>query len=118
MRDAIERSNALYKALKDFVWDGNGVYKSRDVVYEEIDNFLDDIEKRRDLELDMFALDGDIIDVIYTTILTEYRTMFCDPENSPHIIVEHLIDNVKFQDSVQKIREIVVEEMREQLLLT
>ena len=113
MRDAIKRSNALYEALRDFLYEGNGVYKSRDVVHEEIDNFLDDIEKRHEL-----GLDGDIIDVIYTTILTEYRALFRDPENSPHIITEHLIDSVEFQDSVQKIREIVADEMRKQFLLT
>ena len=113
MKSAVERSNALYKALEDFIQDGDGLYMARDVVHEEIDNFLDDIEKRRKLfDMDMLALDNDIADVIYANILTEYRGMLSDPSVSLQVYMDRLMENEKFQDGVQMIRGAVLEEMR------
>lgn len=113
MKSAIERSNALYKALEDFILDGDGLYMPRDIVHEEIDNFLDDIEKRRErFDMDMLALDNDIADLVYENILTEYRCMLSDPDVSLQVYMDRLMENDKFQEGVQLIREAVLEEMR------
>ena len=113
MKSAIERSNALYKALEDFIQDGDGLYMTRDIVHEEIDNFLDDIEKRRErFEMDMLALDNDIADVVYENILTEYRHMLSDPNVSLQVYMDRFMENAKFQDGVQMIRGAIIEERR------
>jgi len=113
MRDAIERSNALYKALEDFVQGANLLYMPRDVVHEEIDNFLDDIEKRYErFDMDMLALDNEIADVVYGSIFTEYRHMFRDPSVSLQVYMDRLMENDKFQEGVQMIRKAIVEEMK------
>lgn len=113
MKSAIERSNALYKALEDFIQDGDGLYMTRDIVHEEIDNFLDDIEERRErFEMDMLALDNDIADVVYENILIEYRHMLFNPDVSLQVHMDSLMENEKFQEGVQMIRDAIVEEMR------
>lgn len=113
MKSVIERSNALYKALEEYIQDGDGMFVPRDVVHEEIDNFLDDIEKRHEgFEMDMLALDNDIADMVYENILTEYRCMLSNPNVSLQVYMDHLMDNDKFQEGVQQIREAILEEMR------
>ena len=112
MKSAIERSNALYKALEDFIQDGNGYYMPRDIVHEEIDNFLDDIEKRQErFDMDIMALDNDIADMVYVNIFTKYRCMLPDPNISLQVYMDRLLESDKFQDGVQKIREAVLDEM-------
>ncbi len=111
MKSAIERSNALYKALEDFILDGDGLYMPRDVVHEEIDNFLDDIEKRREgFNMDMLALDNDIADLVYENILTEYRCMLPDPDVSLQVYMDRLMESDMFQDGVQMIRGAIMKE--------
>lgn len=114
MDDAIERSNALYKALEDFIQEDDGLYKSRDVVHEEIDNFLDDIEKRHSyFEMDMYALDGCIADLICDTIFSRYQSIIFHEENVDlDVHFDHLMESDKFQDGVQLIRGVIMEEMR------
>ena len=113
MKSAIERSNALYKALEDFIQDGDGLYMARDIVHEEIDNFLDDIEERNSrFEMDMLALDNDIADVVYENILTEYRGMLRDPDVSLQVYMDRLMENDKFQEGAQMIRDAIREEFR------
>ena len=112
MNSAVERSNALYKALEDFIQDGDGLYMPRDVVHEEIDNFLDDIVKRKQrFDMDMMALDNDIADMVYVNIFTEYRQMLRDPDASMQVYMDRLMKSDKFQDGVQMIREAVLDEM-------
>lgn len=109
MKNAIERSNALYKALEEYIQDGDGLYMARDVVHEEIDNFLNDIEKRREgFEMDMLALDNEIADLIYDTIFLKHRYLFHE-EDEAHF--DRLMENEKFQDGVQMIRGAIREEM-------
>lgn len=113
MKSAIERSNALYKALEEFIQDGDGLYMARDIVHEEIDNFLDDIEKRNSrFEMDMHVLDNDIADLVYENILTEYRYKLSDPSASLQVYMDCLIGNNKFQEGVQLIRDAIIEEMQ------
>ena len=113
MKSAIERSNALYKALEEYIQDGDGLYMARDVVHEEIDNFLDDIEKRREgFNMDMLALDNEIADVVYGTILTEYRCMLPDPNVSLQVYMDRLMESDLFQDGVQMIRGAIMKEFR------
>jgi len=113
MKSAIERSNALYKALEDFIQDGDGLYMARDIVHEEIDNFLDDIEERNSrFEMDMLALDNDIADVVYENILTEYRGMLSDPDVSLQVYMDRLMESDKFQEGVQMIRDAIRKEFR------
>jgi hypothetical protein len=113
MKSAIERSNALYRALEDFIQDGDGLYMPRDAVHEEIDNFLDDIVKRKQrFDMDMLALDNDIADMVYVNIFTEYRQMLRDPDISPQVYMDRLMKSDKFQDGVQMIRGAIMEEIR------
>lgn len=113
MKSAIERSNALYKALEEYIQDGDGLYMARDVVHEEIDNFLDDIEKRREgFEMDMLALDNEIADLICDTIFLKHRYLFHEEDVDLEAHFDKLMENEKFQDGVQMIRGAIREEMK------
>ena len=113
MKSAIERSNALYKALEEYIQDGDGLYMARDIVHEEIDNFLDDIEERNSrFELDMYALDSYIADLVCDNIYAKYRYLFHEEDVDLQAHFDKLMENEKFQDGVQMIRGAVREEMK------
>ena len=113
MKSAVERSNALYKALEEFIQNGDGLCMPRDAVHEEIDNFLDDIEKRYErFEMDMYALDSCIADLVCDSIFVKYRYLFHEEDVDLQAHFDQLLENEKFQDGVQMIRGAIREEIR------
>ena len=111
MKSAIERSNALYKALEEYILDSNGSYKPRYVVHEEIDNYLDDIENSY-FEMDLYALDSCIANLVCDTIFQRYQYLFHEKDVHLEVHFDRLMENEKFQDGVQMIRGAVRQEMK------
>jgi hypothetical protein len=85
----------------------------RDVVHEEIDNFLDDISiQQAHLKCDILSLDNEIANVVYNNILVKHRHTLPDPNVSLQVYMDRLMENDTFQNGVQMIRGAIEEEMK------
>ena len=110
MKSAIERANALYKALEEFIQDGEGLHMPRDVVLEEVNNYLDDIEKRYDVfMLDLSTLGRDLAFMIDEEYFQDHQELFPRPEKCPYDARARLLDNPNFKDAVGLIHKAIIE---------
>jgi hypothetical protein len=106
--EAVERGNRLYDALKEF-YDADE-HLTREQVLEEVNNYLDDIEKRYDVfMLDLTSLGRDIATMIDDEYFQEYPELFPRPEKCPHDAAARLIMNSDFRDAVGLIHRAIIE---------
>lgn len=110
-REAVERGNRLYDALKEFYDDDE--HLTREEILEEVNNYLDDIEKRYDVfMLDLTSLGRDIATMIDEEYFQEYPELFPRPEKCPRDAAARLLMNSNFRDAVDLIHRAVVETAR------
>jgi len=98
-REAVECGNRLYDALKDFR--DMDQYLTREEILEEVNNYLDDIEKRYDVfMLDLSTLRRDLACMIDEEYFQDYPDLFPRPEKCPFDARARLLDNPNFNDAV------------------
>lgn len=106
--EAVRRGNRLYEALKEF-YDADK-YLTREEVLEEVDNYLDDIEKRYDVfMLDLSTLRRDLAYMIDEEYFQDHPEVFPRPEKCPFDARERLFSNSNFKDAVDLIRTAIEE---------
>ena len=106
--EAVERGNRLYDALKEFYDDDE--HLTREEILEEVNNYLDDIEKRYDVfMLDLSSLGRDLASIIDDEYFQEYPDLFPRPEKCPFDARARLSENHNFRDAVGLIHKAIIE---------
>ena len=107
-REAVERGNRLYDALKEFYEADE--HLTREEVLEEVDNYLDDIEKRYDVfMLDLSTLGRDLAFMIDEEYFQDHQELFPRPAKCPTDARARLLDNPNFKDAVGLIHKAIIE---------
>ena len=109
--EAVERGNRLYDALKEFYDDDE--HLTREEILEEVNNYLDDIEKRYDVfMLDLSSLGRDLASIIDDEYFQEYPDLFPRPEYCPFDARIRLANNHNYRNGIDLIHRAIIETAR------
>lgn len=111
MNDAVERSNALYKALEDYWY--SDPHLDTETIMEEVANHLSDIKKQQKaFLLDITTLSADLAEFLDEEYMANHIRLFPRPAKCPEDPEIRLKSNATYKQAIDLLKKALLEVAR------